>query len=75
VAQIDKELLIRITAYFTSLLNMGMPAVNGNLLGELHSSLQGTKDSVLLSLLNDSAYSQATDSQLKRLAVVFSSVS
>ncbi|KAF6028605.1 RTTN [Bugula neritina] len=66
VAQIDKELLIRITAYFTSLLNMGMPAVNGNLLGELHSSLQGTKDSVLLSLLNDSAYSQATDSQLKR---------
>ena len=64
VAPMDKELLVRIIGYFTTLLNLRMRPVTENLLSQINTALT-EKNSVLLSLLLDSAYAE-TDANFKR---------
>ena len=64
VAPMDKELLVRIIGYFTTLLNLRMRPVTENLLSQINTALT-EKNSVLLSLLLDSAYAE-TDANFKK---------
>lgn len=64
VAPMDKELLVRIIGYFTMLLNLKMRPVTENLLSQINIALS-EKNSVLLSLLLDSAYTE-TDTNFRR---------
>ena len=68
VAPMDKELLVRIIGYFTTLLNLRMSPVTENLLSQINTALT-EKNSVLLSLLLDSAYAE-TDANFKRYSII-----
>lgn len=62
----DKELLTRILTYFTALVNLGLPEATRNLITQLYTGLNFDKDSVLLTLLHDSSYTDPADVPYKR---------
>ena len=68
VAPMDKELLVRMIGYFTTLLNLRMRPVTENLLSQINTALT-EKNSVLLSLLLDLTYAE-TDANFKRYSII-----
>ena len=66
VAPVDKELLSRILSYFTCVVNLEMPTATNNLLSQIYTSIKSDKGSTLLSLLQDSAYNEPSDTPYKR---------